>query len=479
MNQPPLDRTTRRATLDRAMYDLARPVVTSVAFVYAVLTLAHTLVLPPGVREIMTVTAAVSTALFLIARRALVRDRIGVESVRYLLFGIALVFLFNSLLHLALLQEPWQATNLILIALGVAFILLDTRLFGGVILLIALGWIGLVSQAPESPLWGHFSFALFLAIVMATVMHRVLVAQRLRLEALHLKDLERQEHLEEALLTARESSRSKSLFLAQMSHELRTPLNAVIGFTNILLKNRRGSLSEKELLYLERIASNGHHLLGLIDQLLDLSRIEAGRPNLRIETFDLVTLIAEVAAELEPLATEKSLALDIETPSTVGAIESDRRRLKQILFNLVGNAIKFTEEGHVTIQLLSGVDGEPFRIAVADSGIGIPEDRLRKIFEAFEQVDGGTRRRFPGTGLGLAISRNLCQHLGYHLSVTSTLGEGSVFTLTLGDPSPGNPKNGEQCQHRFQNGHFHRRGLDTHRCPLSRWPPSRSSRAVA
>ena len=418
------------------MFDLARPVLSSVSVAYTALILAHLLVLPPGPREVMATTAAISTLLFLLTRRAFLQGRIPVGSVRWLHFGIALVFLFNSLLHQALVQEPWQATNLILIALGVAFILLDSRLFVAVIILIVLGWAGLVSTGGPSPLWGHFSFALTLAIVIAVVMHRALLAQRLRLEALHLKDLERQEHLEEALLAARESSRSKSLFLAQMSHELRTPLNAVIGFTNILRKNRRQALSQKELLYLERIASNGHHLLGLIDQLLDLSRIEAGRPNLKIGSCDLGVLVAEVAAELEPLAKEKALGLEVVTPSKLSAIDSDRRRLKQILFNLVGNAIKFTEKGQVTVRLVATVDGTPTQIEVADSGIGIPEDRLRKIFEAFEQVEGGTRRRFPGTGLGLAISRNLCQHLGYHLSVQSTLGTGSVFTLSLACSAP-------------------------------------------
>jgi len=249
-----------------------------------------------------------------------------------------------------------------------------------------------------------------------------------------LRDATRQKRAEQVLRdaaeAAQESNRAKSAFLANMSHELRTPLNAVIGFSNILRKNKDGSFAERDLEYLDRIVSNGKHLLALINDVLDLSKIEAGRMELVIETVDVEELAQDLYRSFELQAKRKGVELRLEVPEGVSAIEGDGHRLKQVLFNLVGNAMKFTDEGSVTLRVVATEDGKtPRRLDVVDSGIGIPDSRIREIFDPFQQVDASTTRKYGGTGLGLAISRHLCEMMGFTLGATSVEGQGSTFSI--------------------------------------------------
>ena len=263
------------------------------------------------------------------------------------------------------------------------------------------------------------------------------------------KDVTRRARAEEALRVAKEeaegANRAKSQFLANMSHELRTPLNSVIGFTNVLLKNKQGNLTVKEMGFLERVLANGRHLLSLINEVLDLAKIEAGRMELDITEVDPAELVSGTVAQLEGQARERSVALAWEGPDDLPPLETDEAKLRQVLINLVGNALKFSGGGAVTVRLLErdgGLDG----IAVEDTGIGIPPERLEAIFEAFQQADGSTAREYGGTGLGLAISRSICQLLGYDLEVRSVVGEGSTFTIrTAGAVRPRRP--GEAAPH--------------------------------
>jgi PAS domain S-box-containing protein len=239
--------------------------------------------------------------------------------------------------------------------------------------------------------------------------------------------------LKRAQAEAEAASRAKGEFLANMSHELRTPLNSVIGFANILTKNKVGNLRPQDLTYLERIFNNGKHLLALINQILDLSKVEAGKAEVHPTAVRLDHLVRETLAELDGQHRNKEVALRADLPAAVAAIESDAVKLKQVVINLVGNAIKFTERGSVTVRLAVRTgDHAPVCLEVIDTGIGIPADKLETVFQPFKQADSGTSRKYGGTGLGLTIARSLCDLLGFRVEVESRVGVGSTFRIILG-----------------------------------------------
>jgi PAS domain S-box-containing protein len=250
------------------------------------------------------------------------------------------------------------------------------------------------------------------------------------------RDITDRKQAEEALRTAKEAaeeaSRTKSQFLANMSHELRTPLNSVIGFANILLKNKANNLRPDDLTFLERIVANGKHLLGLINEILDLSKIEAHKIDLVVTPVDLSELVRETVTQQEGQVRDKPVKLIAELPPKVAPLLTDPQRLKQVIINLIGNALKFTEQGSVTVRVVTEPGtNEPRGIEVTDTGIGIAQDRLGVIFEAFQQADAGTSRKYGGTGLGLTISQALCQLMGFRIQVSSKVGVGSTFSVLL------------------------------------------------
>ena len=228
-----------------------------------------------------------------------------------------------------------------------------------------------------------------------------------------------------------EASRLKSQFLANMSHELRTPLNAILGYASILLQGISGELTPGQRKALDRIASNGRHLVGIINEILDLSRIEAGRMPLQISTFALKQLVDEVLAEMDPMIARSKLTVIRHVSPDLGPIVSDRQKVKQIVLNLLSNALKFTSEGSVTIRVAYADTAATVTIAITDTGIGIDPKNHDKIFDDFQQVDSSVARPYGGTGLGLSICRRLATMLGGRLDVESEVGRGSTFTLAL------------------------------------------------
>jgi signal transduction histidine kinase len=229
-----------------------------------------------------------------------------------------------------------------------------------------------------------------------------------------------------------EASERKSQFLASMSHELRTPLNAIIGLTEMMVTNAARFGTEKALEPLRRVNAAGAHLLSLINEVLDLSKIEAGKLELNLEPVNLAKLIDEVVDTAGQLAEKNQNRLIVEAPENLGALNGDSMRLKQILLNLLSNACKFTKEGEVVLRVCKVADGRDWiELAVADTGIGMTVEQQAKLFQDFTQADSLTTRRYGGTGLGLAISRKLARMMGGDVTVASELGRGSVFTLRL------------------------------------------------
>jgi signal transduction histidine kinase/CheY-like chemotaxis protein len=250
-------------------------------------------------------------------------------------------------------------------------------------------------------------------------------------------DVTERKQYEETLTSARDQaeamSRTKSSFLANMSHELRTPLNAIIGLTEMMVNNATRFGTEKAAEPLRRVHRAGNHLLDLINQVLDLSKIEAGKLELNPETTNIARLIDEVAGTARPLAQQNQNRLTVECPSDIGPIVVDALRLRQILLNLLSNACKFTKAGEVTLRVAttSADQRQWIEFTVVDTGIGMTPEQVGRLFEEFSQADQSTARRYGGTGLGLAITRRLCEMMGGAVEVRSEAGKGSTFTVRL------------------------------------------------
>ena len=232
---------------------------------------------------------------------------------------------------------------------------------------------------------------------------------------------------------ALEANKIKSAFLANMSHELRTPLNAIIGFCEILLEDRANRIDEHETADLRKIRGSADHLLAIISDVLDLSKIEAGKMDVNVEVFPVAAVVDTVMTAMAPQAEKKRNSLKLRCPRELGTIKTDRTKLHQILSNLLSNACKFTEGGRVelTVQLSFADQRRWFEFAVVDTGIGIAPETIERLFAPFMQADTSTTRKYGGTGLGLAISRHFARMLGGDIQVRSEPGKGSTFTLRL------------------------------------------------
>jgi CheY-like chemotaxis protein/nitrogen-specific signal transduction histidine kinase len=245
--------------------------------------------------------------------------------------------------------------------------------------------------------------------------------------------------LRRAKQEADEANRAKSTFLANMSHELRTPLNAIIGYSEMLIELAdevgKGDFAPD----LDKIRTAGKHLLGLINDILDLSKIEAGKMDLFVEEFDVAAVLKDVRETVEPLVTRNGNALEVRHAPDLGSMRSDQVKVRQTLFNLLGNAAKFTKGGRITLEArrLAGGDGDRLEFRVADTGIGMTPEQVARLFQPFSQADASTTRHYGGTGLGLAITRHFCRMLGGEVAVESEPGGGSTFTVTLPADGPG------------------------------------------
>jgi signal transduction histidine kinase/CheY-like chemotaxis protein len=252
-------------------------------------------------------------------------------------------------------------------------------------------------------------------------------------EGLEQKVAERTAELERAVTAAREANQAKSAFLAKMSHELRTPMNAIIGYSEMLLEDATAEGKQGMADDLQKILSAARHLLGLINDVLDLSKIEAGKMQLYLETFDLQTLVQEVTSTIAPLVEKRRNSLVVNCTPVIGSMHGDATKIRQTLLNLLSNSSKFTENGRVELKIEREISDNQVWVVmqVIDTGIGMTAEQMARLFKPFTQADESTASKFGGTGLGLAISKQFAQMMGGDITVTSTPGAGSNFTMRV------------------------------------------------
>jgi signal transduction histidine kinase len=260
-------------------------------------------------------------------------------------------------------------------------------------------------------------------------------ARALSRARLYFAEKEAREQAERARAAAEAADRAKDEFLAVMSHELRTPLNAILGYADLLADGVAGAPTAQQGDLLRRLRESGRQLLSLIEEVLGFARVQASSEQLAVERFDVSAVLEQVAAVATPLAEKKGLSFRMVAPSGGIVLESDPQKLQQILINLVGNAVKFTERGGITLEVRA--EGDLVTFAVSDTGLGIAPEDLKHVFDAFWQADRGKTRAFGGAGLGLTITRQLVRLLGGDVAASSVVGVGSTFTVTLPLRAPG------------------------------------------
>jgi signal transduction histidine kinase len=312
-------------------------------------------------------------------------------------------------------EEAYRTSQTIVIAFAV----------GGILLALGLGYsISWSIVGPVTEIETRLS-----QIATGDFTKRVDVRNRDELGTLAINVNHMSEQLGQLYEEVEAANRHKSQFLANMSHELRTPLNSILGYSELLIDGIYGELAEKCRSVLERVQSNGKHLLGLINDVLDLSKIEAGQLTLAVDDYSMSSIVKSVVAITESLARAKGLALSTLIQGELPTGRGDERRLTQVLLNLVGNAIKFTDKGSVEVN--ARVEDEQFIVSVRDTGAGIAEADQSLIFDEFQQVDSANTRQKGGTGLGLAIAKRIVEMHGGRIVLESTLGFGSTFRMIL------------------------------------------------
>jgi protein-histidine pros-kinase len=271
-----------------------------------------------------------------------------------------------------------------------------------------------------------------------------------------IRDITERKRIERALneknIELQNTAEAKNRFLANMSHELRTPLNGIIGFAEFLVDGKPGKLNAKQTEYLTDILNSGRHLLQLINDVLDLAKVEAGKMEFNPETFLVAKAIDEVCAVAKPIAQKKNIMVSVQVAPGLVSVTLDQQKFKQVLYNLVSNAVKFTDDGG-KVDIIADPEGaQQFKLAIKDTGIGIRAEDLRRLFREFEQLESGASRRYEGTGLGLALTRRIVELQGGAISVESESGIGSTFTVVFPmdgssrETSPGSEKAGAQTQ---------------------------------
>ncbi len=382
---------------------------------------------------------------------ALLAARLSPDSraaeLRNLLFDSLIIGAWTAAMRFSPMPGMMMITAIVAACLSIGGIPLAIRAGGAIALgiLIVAAFTGFVVDTGASVVTmilaglGTFSFTAIFAY-MSHVQTRLLrtakkevAEQKKRIEDQYVLTGRALQSALEANEEARRANQAKSAFLANMSHELRTPLNAILGYSEMLAEDARASGHDDLAPDLEKIQMAGRHLLGLINGVLDLSKIEAGKMRLHLETFDVASVVEEAAVTARPLIEKNASRFEVHCPADIGSIREDATKVRQVLLNLLSNAGKFTEKGLVRLDVRReiGPAGNWVFFRVSDTGIGMTGELLGRLFEAFEQADAGTTKKYGGTGLGLAITRKLCRLMGGDVHVESAPGRGTTFTVRL------------------------------------------------
>jgi signal transduction histidine kinase len=298
----------------------------------------------------------------------------------------------------------------------------------------------------QLPLWLKIAGFCGLGFLLLSLVGSAILKHQVDLRTRELKQInqkmdqrisQRTAELAAAMEKAQEADRIKSAFLATMSHELRTPLNSIIGFTGIMLQGLAGPLNEEQQKQMSMVQNSSRHLLALINDVLDISKIEAGQLSLAVTSFDLSQSIEKMVKVIAPFAAQKGIVVEVEIAPDTGMISTDQRRLEQVILNLLNNAVKFTEKGHVRVSCR--VENDHYLLSFTDTGIGMQAEELANLFQPFHQIDTGLSRKREGTGLGLSICKKIVALMGGSIQVASTWGEGSIFAVRIPRQAGGLP----------------------------------------
>jgi signal transduction histidine kinase/ActR/RegA family two-component response regulator len=432
-------------------YSSLRPISLSFVILYIIFSVSHVFILPEGKEKNILITLSICSSIFYaIMRLYLYKPNVHFEKTLLLSFFILLFPFVNTFVHMWLYNDPLQTSFLLLLFVGAGIIITSKKVLFSTITFSVFLWLLIAYSNGFSGHWTHFSFTVIPALALGIATNFTISSNFNRLEiaknqeevknnelALAQRILENQSKqlksnidiLKQSKKEAEDANKAKTEFLANMSHEIRTPLNGVIGFSDLLMQS---NLTETQMEYMNTVNTSAKTLLDVVNDILDFSKIEAGKLELDIDNFKIKLLSNQVIEAIKYQTIQKKLELNITLSDNLPlVVKGDKMRLRQILINLLGNAIKFTNKGFIELKIetiaVHKNGTNTIRFSVIDTGIGIDKRNQEKIFEAFTQEDSTTTRRFGGTGLGLTISNKLLGLMKSKLNVVSELGKGSTF----------------------------------------------------
>lgn len=432
----------QHSSLSELYRQRTRAFALAAALYYGVLSVAHAFMLPDLAKPLMISVALATVAASLGLSAWLKRGKGGLRQVEWASSALFVLCTLNVFVHAVLLQSADQGGFFPIMAIGFALLSPSRRLLAFALALqgaAAFGLYALVSPAPgvtfafvmTSALAGAWLGGIYVLRVCEALLHEKDNAETLSRE-LEARVAERTQALQAATTEAQAANAAKSQFLAVMSHELRTPLNAIIGYSEIMRETAAEDERAQDIHDHDRVLAASNRLLHMINGVLDLAKIEAGRLDITISSVDVAALVRDAVDQVRHAADAQGSMITLDVSAGLGAVLTDGFRLSQCLLNLLSNAVKFSPNGLISLSV--GRVGDRIAFAVKDTGIGVSAEQSARLFQPFAQADGSTTRTYGGTGLGLAITRELAILLGGDVTLESTLGEGSTFTLTISAP---------------------------------------------